>query len=174
MDILYSSLLLILLASFLIPAISMAPWVPTRKQDIQRLLWDVKIPDGGRFLEIGSWDARVSLQVAKHFPNAHIVGIEYAFPLFCIGYILSYIQGKPDNLSLKIWDAFRQDFGLYDVIYVYGMPEKMQDKIVPQFLKEAKKGAKLYSYVFSIPEEYQKDYSLGWENEAKIHILEKK
>jgi hypothetical protein len=32
------------------------------------------------------------------------------------------------------------------------MPDKMQKKIVPKFLKEAKKGAKLYSYVFSIPE----------------------
>lgn len=34
------------------------------------------------------------------------------------------------------------------------MPDKMQKKIVPKFIKEAKQGAKLYSYVFSIPKEY--------------------
>jgi len=36
------------------------------------------------------------------------------------------------------------------------MPDKMQKKIVPKFMHEAKSGAKLYSYVFSIPEEYKK------------------
>ena len=55
------------------------------------------------------------------------------------------------------------------------MPDKMSAKIVPKFLKEAKKGAKLYSYVFSIPEEYKHlAVSHGADGEAKIHILEKK
>jgi hypothetical protein len=55
------------------------------------------------------------------------------------------------------------------------MPDKMQKKIVPKFLREAKSWAKLYSYVFSIPEEWRENaQSYGSENEAKIHVLEKK
>lgn len=55
------------------------------------------------------------------------------------------------------------------------MPDKMQDKIIPKFIEEAKVWAKLYSYVFSIPEKYEEYVSIyGEEHEAKIHILEKK
>lgn len=81
----------------------------------------------------------------------------------------------PSNLKFKLANAFKQDFWEYDCVYVYGMPDKMWAKIVPQFLSQAKKGSKLYSYVFSLPSEYENDtMSYGWTDEAKIHVLEKK
>jgi hypothetical protein len=76
---------------------------------------------------------------------------------------------------VQLWNAFKQDFSKFDVIYVYWMPDKMWAKIVPKFLSEAKIWTKLYSYVFSIPKEYRKNaVTYGTENQAKIHVLEKR
>jgi len=156
-----------------IAGISMAPWVPTRKQDIERLLNILELKKGDNFLEIWCGDARVSKAVASKFNDSIVMGIELAFPMYIAAKIRNI--NWPENLRIKLANAFKQDFWKYDVIYVYGMPDKMWAKIIPKFLTEAKQGAKLYSYVFSIPEEYNQGVISHWgENEAKIHILEKK
>jgi cyclopropane fatty-acyl-phospholipid synthase-like methyltransferase len=151
----------------------MAPWVPTRKKDIERLLDILELKKWEKFLEIWCWDGRVSFAVAKKFPKSKIVGIELAFPMYIIAKLRNI--NWPKNLELKLANAFKQDFWNYDVIYVYGMPDKMGKKIIPKFLDQAKTWAKLYSYVFSIPEEYNTwVISHGEIDEAKIHVLEKK
>ena len=152
---------------------SMAPWVPTRRKDIERLCDILELQDWEKFLEIWTWDGRVSEAVAKKFPQAKIIWIEIALPMYIIAIIRKYFYGT-SNMQLKLANAFKKNFWNYDVIYVYGMPDKMAQKIVPQFMSQAKPWAKLYSYVFSIPEKYkQQVISYGGEGEAKIHVLEK-
>jgi len=152
----------------------MAPWVPTKNSDISRVIKVLEIPSGGKFLEIWCGDARVSLAVAKAFPDVDIVGVELAFPMFIIAQIRRVIK-RQKNASIVLWNAFKQDFSLYDAIYVFWMPDKMAKKIVPKFMGEAKKWAKLYSYVFSISPEYAKNVRSVWQQgDSKIHILEKK
>lgn len=152
----------------------MAPWVPTKKTDIQRFLSIVILQKDQKFLEIWCGDGRVSHAVAHKFPHSHITGIEIAFPVFLLAWF-RWIFHKQSNYHVKLANAFKQDLGQYDVIYVFGMPDKMWEKIVPKFLKEAKQWAKLYSYVFSIPEEYRSmTTSHGDADQAKIHVLEKK
>lgn len=169
----FSLLLLIFLLPVGIAAVSMAPWVPTRKKDIERLLGILELQPGENFLEIGCGDGRVSWAIAKKFPEAHVQGIEMAFPIFFLALMRKYILWV-NNMSVRLADAFKEDFWSYDAIYVYGMPDKMWAKIIPQFMDQAKEWAKLYSYVFSIPEEYSdKTISHGWEWEAKIHVLER-
>lgn len=152
---------------------SMAPWVPTRKKDIERLLGILELKHWDNFLEIWCGDGRVSSAVAAKFKDSKVLGIELALPMYIIAKLRNL--SWPKNLEIKLANAFKQDFGNYDMIYVYGMPDKMWEKIVPKFMREAKTGTKLYSYVFSIPKEYSKGaISHGEENEAKIHVLEKK
>ena len=59
--------------------ISLAPWVPTRKRDIERLQDILRLQSGECFLEIGCGDARVCRAIAKMFPKNEIFGIELAF-----------------------------------------------------------------------------------------------
>lgn len=153
---------------------SMAPWVPTKKRDIQRLIKILDLKPGEKFFEIGCGDGRVSRAVAKAFPQSQITGLELAYPVWIMAKIFWFFS-PTKNCSMRLWNAFKQDFSHYDVIYVYGMPDKMWEKIIPKFLSEAKQGAKLYSYVFSIPEGYKKNVISYWDvDEAKIHVLEKK
>jgi len=161
----------------------MAPWVPTRKRDIERLMKILDLKSWDIFFEIWCGDGRVSQAVAKSFPNAKILGLEIAYPIFLVAYMRKIFFG-PKNYRVMLWNAFKKDFGEYDIIYVYGMPDKMAEKIVPKFLAEAKKWAKLYSYVFSITTPPNLPLlrggnsfeikSYGGEDEAKIHVLEKK
>ena len=163
----------IILVPLAIAWASMAPWVPTRRKDIERLCDILELQDWEKFLEIWTGDGRVLEAVAKKFPHAKIIWIEIAFPMYIIAHIRKYFYGSK-NMKLKLANAFKEDFGKYDVIYVYGMPDKMAKKIVPQFLSQAKPWAKLYSYVFSIPEQYRNQVvSHGGEGESKIHVLEK-
>lgn len=54
-----------------------------------------------RFLEIGSGDGRVSLFVAKHFPEMQVFGREIALPLFFVSKIRQYFS-KSDNLHFAL------------------------------------------------------------------------
>jgi len=152
----------------------MAPWVPTRKRDIERCISLLDLKKGEKFFEIGCGDGRVSYAVARAFPKAEILGLEIAYPVFFIAYIRK-IFWSASNYRVILGNAFKKDFWEYDVIYVYGMPDKMWAKIIPKFMNEAREGAKLYSYVFSIPKEYAKNIVSYWEEgEAKIHVITKK
>lgn len=173
MDIIFSLIFLLILSSFVVAGLSMAPWVPTKKSDIFRFLEILELWEGEKFLEIGAWDARVSAAVAQKHPHNTIMWIEISFPIFITAYLRKIFFG-PKNMKLKLANAFKEDFWNYDVIYVFGMPDKLSAKIIPKFMSEAKSGTKLYSYIFSIPEIYEaQSISYGGENEAKIHVLEK-
>jgi len=174
MEYFFSLFILFILLPLALAWKSMAPWVPTRKKDIERLLKILSLKSWDTFFEIGCGDWRVSRAVAKAYPTAHIRWLEIAYPMWIIAKIIWFFTG-PKNCSVILWNAFKQNFSDYDIIYVYWMPDKMAEKIVPKFLSEAKKWAKLYSYVFSIPDTCKNDViSYGEENEAKIHVLEKK
>ncbi len=173
MKYIFAAFILFILLPFAIAWISMAPWVPTRKKDIEKLLKILDLQAWQKFLEIGCGDARVSRSIAQKFQKSYITAIELAYPIYFLAKLRN-ING-PQNLHVKLENAFKQNFGDYDVIYVYGMPDKMWNKIVPKFLKQAKQWSKLYSYIFSFPKEYKdQTKTYGKKNEAKIHVLEKK
>ncbi len=170
----YWIIFFVVIVSLAISGYSMAPWVPTRKKDIERVLEILQLNPKEKFLEVGAWDARISSAVARKYPQNSIVGIEMAFPIYFMALTRKLLFG-PKNMKLKLGNAFKEDFWKYEAIYVFGMPDKLQKKIIPKFLLEAKKWTKIYSYVFSIPQEYKDNtISYGSEHQAKIHVLEKK
>lgn len=61
--------------------LSLAPFVPTKTRDLERVARILDLQPGETFLEIGSGTAKVSLFLAKKFPESKIEGIELS-PLF--------------------------------------------------------------------------------------------
>lgn len=107
---------------------SLAPWFPTDSEDLERILDIIQLKKGERVLEIGCGTASVSLALARHHPEAHIVGIELS-PFF---YLISKIRTQMSslkNIEIIYGNALHLDLSLFDVIYIFGMPKTVTEKL---------------------------------------------
>lgn len=147
---LFEILLFVILISFTLAALSIAPFVPTRKNDLPRIHALAELKPGQVFFEMGFWDSRVCRYIAKNNPKATVIGIDMCFPLYVIAkvwLVLSPIK----NLQIQFGDGFSQDLKNVDVVYVFWVPDSMK-WLQKKFEKSLKKGAKIISYVCEMKE----------------------
>ena len=126
---------------------SLAPWVPTRTSDLQRIHSILKLKKWDRFLEIGCWTAKVSVYLAKHNPESNITGIELSPLLYIYSKIKAFFSWAK-NLNIIYWNALNIDFSKYDTLYVFGLPETVTKKIAPKLLEQIHDSARFFSYCF--------------------------
>ena len=126
-----------------------APWMPTRSHDLKLIGELTDLQTGMTFLEFGCGTAHVSRYIATKFPNAHIVGIEYALPLFVYSRCK---QGLfwPKNLSIVYGNGFGYHLAELDVLYAFGLPTTINTKLKKKILTEMQSGSKFLSYVFAL------------------------
>jgi len=132
---------------------SLAPWVPTRSRDLDRIHELISLKKNHKFLEIWCGNARVSLYLAQHNPDSTITWIEFS-PLM---YIISLVRAKYSklkNIEIIYWNALNRDLSSYDVLYVFWLPETVTQKIFPKLKKEMKSTAIFYSYCFKMTNNY--------------------
>lgn len=144
MSLIYVWIFLILFFSFF----SLAPFVPTRTKDLDRINKILNLKKWERFLEIWSWTAKVSIFLAWKNPEAKIYSIELSPFFYIISKINSIIFYKK-NLNIIYWNALNMDFSKFDVFYIFWLENTIKQKILPKFEKEAWKNAKLFSYCFN-------------------------
>jgi len=175
MDILQISniILLIIVGTIFFAGVSLAPFVPSFNKDLNRINKAVKLKPWENFLEIWSGSARVSMNIAKNNPDNEIYAIELALPL----YLYSIIKNKffwYKNLKIMFGNALKLDFSNYDIIYIYGLIETVNNIIKPKILKEMKEKAVFISYVFSIKKwDYEYKLDKPTEKDLPIHIYSK-
>src|SRR3989338_2106643 len=142
----FSFLLLIVLGSLGYGALSAAPWVPTRKKDIDRLKCLANISPGEMVYELGCGDAHVLSSLVKT-TGAKGVGIEVS--------LLQYLFAKRRSLrkdsSLHIYwkSLFSVSLSDADVVYLFLMPEAYA-KLRSKFEQELKPGTRVITYVWPI------------------------
>jgi SAM-dependent methyltransferase len=149
MDTIILIILAILLWSVVRAAVSLAPWVPTYKRNLEQINNLVDLQPGQSFLEIGCGNARVCNFVAKKNPKVKVVGIELAFIFFAISWLRVKISGIK-NLEIIYGNALKMDMSEFDVIYVFGMEKSMNNKMRDIVWQQMKPGSRLVSYIFSI------------------------
>lgn len=138
-------LLVAALLSFVVAAISIAPWVPTKKSDLLRVHTLAKLKKWETFFELWCGDGRVSHYIAEHNPQANVIGIELCFPLYIVARVRQFLSPQ-SNLTLKFGDGFTQDLSGVQVVYVFWVPESMKS-LQKKFERELKTGARILSYV---------------------------
>lgn len=120
------------------------------KQIIEGVASYVKIPDGGKCLDVGCGSGALSIAVAKRNPNAQVVGIdrwgkEYASFSKNLCESNSAAEGV-SNTSFQQGDACKLDFPdeTFDAVtsnYVYhNIPSKDRQAILLETLRTLKKG----------------------------------
>lgn len=145
-------LFLIVLFLFILSAyafVSLAPWVPTRSKDFERINELAKLKKGGIFYEIGCGTAAVSSYIAKNNPEAQVIGIELALPIFAYAKVKSLIKG-PKNLHICFGDALDRNYADADAVYIFGLPETVNGNLKDKLERELKLGARFISYVFEV------------------------
>lgn len=126
---------------------SYAPWAPTRKSDIDRIITLMKGKNNIVFYELWCWDWRTSFQIAKKF-DIKVIWIEinpYLYFLCQAKKILSWQK----NITFLRKNLFNINLKDADIIYTFWMPEKMI-KLWEKIKKECKTGTQIISYTFAI------------------------
>ncbi len=138
----------ILLASIAWSAVSLAPWVPTRTRDLKRIMKLFNLPVGATLYDIGCGEGKVVLYASKYY-QLNGVGIELAIPFYCIAQLRRWI-GRNDTCHFILGDLFKQNLSQADAVYVFGMPKKLQARLVTKLKAELKPKAKVVSCAFQI------------------------
>ncbi|MFA6271670.1 MAG: class I SAM-dependent methyltransferase [Patescibacteria group bacterium] len=131
-----------------------APWVPTKKKDLDRLINLAEIKDGESVYELGSGDGRILFEIAKRF-KVSAIGVEISF----LPYVYSKIKSQVMNTKIvhkmkgrvliKYRNLFQQSLNSADLVICFLMPKSITE-LEAKFSSELKKGAKVISYVFPL------------------------
>ena len=143
----FIALIIVLISTF--SFFSLAPWVPTKGKDLERINHLTKLKKDEKFLEIWCGTAKVSLYIAKQNPASQITGIELSLPLYLISRWKVFFSGLK-NIDVIYGNALKADFSIYDMIYVFGLPDTMSSKVTPKLEREIKKTARFISYCFQM------------------------
>jgi len=144
-------ILFIFLLTFIYAGLRGAPWVPTKKHDVERFLKLANIQKNEVVYDIGCGNGR--MVIAAQTRGALATGFEVSlFP-----YLLAWINKliKRSKVKIKYRDLWRVNLSNADTIYFFLMPERIE-KLKTKFEKELKPGTKVISYVWPIK---------GWEAE---------
>jgi SAM-dependent methyltransferase len=148
-------ILLILLMTAALAGISFAPWVPTWRKDFPRVFKLAELKPGQVFYELGCGDGRVVTQANKIY-KAKAIGLEISMPLYLVAKLRQLFNPNKD-LKIKYKNLFKENLGAADVVYFFGMPKPVKDKLRLKLEKELKPGCRVISYVFPIE---------GWQPEV--------
>lgn len=149
MTIIWITLLVIflLLVPLAIAGISFAPWVPTWQVDVDRALRLAQLKPGEVFYDLGCGDGKAVFAAAKL--GAKATGIEIAWPLYLFCLVKKVIQHQP-LVKFKLGNLFNLDVSDADVVYIFGMPRTIQQKLRDKLERELKPGTRVLSYAFPI------------------------
>jgi len=122
------------------------PYVPTRKKYINQIIKLADLKKGEKVYDLGCGDGRI-LEEASKRTGTEAIGFETApIPYFLAKLRKLIFKG---NFVVLMKDFFSECLKDADVIYCYLGPEAMI-RLAPKFLKECKKGTRIYSNAFSM------------------------
>ncbi len=149
MNIIIQIFIFIILCSLVVSCLSIAPFAPTRKKDLERINKVMAPSKWQKILEIGFWDGRVSRYLAKNNKECEFIWLELS-PLFFLVWKVISLYSPQKNLKLRLKNAFKEDLSSYDYIYIFWMPDVLKKRLKDKFLEEMKSWAKIISYCFEI------------------------
>lgn len=130
-------LVFLILATAVYGAISAAPWLPTKKKDVPRMIALADIKPGERVYDLGCGDGR--LVFAASAKGAEAVGIE----IFILPYFYAWVKSLfKKNSKILYGDLFNYDLRDADVVFVF-LLDKSYKRLLEKFKKELKPGTKV-------------------------------
>lgn len=129
--------------------LSLAPWLPTRAGDMERIGSVVDFQAGDVFYDLGSGDGRVLFPLAQKYPQVEFVGVEISFFLYFLSVSKKFICGTK-NVRFVRGDVYKQDYSDAKVIYVFGTRRTLNGRFKEEILSQVTGETTLVLYNFSL------------------------
>ncbi|PIV08302.1 hypothetical protein COS52_03460 [Candidatus Roizmanbacteria bacterium CG03_land_8_20_14_0_80_39_12] len=126
-----------------------APYVPTSKKQLDRILENASLEKNAQFVELGSGDGRLIRYAVKNY-GVTGTGVEINPLLVWWSRYLSKRDGIAHKVSFIRGNVFNYPLQKVDYVYLFLMPELIK-KLIPKFKKELKKEAIIISHGFKLP-----------------------
>jgi SAM-dependent methyltransferase len=149
-DMLETIVLLLIIISvygFVRGSSSLAPWVPTKAKDYQRINNLLIKSNPQRFIDLGCGSAGLLVYLAKNNPQVDFVGVEIALPLFLFAWLRVKLNGLK-NITILYKDLFTVNLSNFDLIFVYGYPRSIKNRLAQKIKTEVKSKTVLLSQAF--------------------------
>jgi len=139
-------LIFLVLATAAYGAWSAAPFLPSKKKDVGRMIDLAEIKPDERIYDLGCGDGRLVFAAAKL--GAEAIGIE----IFILPYLYAWINswGKKKT-KILFGDLFNYDASGADVVFIF-LLEKAYGRLAEKLSKELKPGTRVVAYCFEIKE----------------------
>ncbi len=149
MELLLILFIFVILLTFAWTCLSLAPWVPTRKRDLERICRLANLQAGEKFYDLGCGDGRLVFYTAKNY-QTDSVGIELALPFFIICIIRQWLA-KNKNIKFRFKNLYNENLAGADVVFFFSASsKKITEKLQTKLKTELKPSARIISYVFPI------------------------
>src|SRR3989344_4010571 len=123
-----------------------APYVPTKKERIRKILLEAGVKKGIIFYELGSGDGRVVIEAAKLRGSAF--GIEQSLIRLLLSRFIAF-RSNIKNATFIHGDIFKQDLSHADVVFIFLLTKGIA-KLEGKLRRELKKGAIIISQTFHL------------------------
>ena len=148
----YLIILLALVITFVVYQLigfkSLAPWVPSKSKVLAEALEYLNLPAGTTFIDLGAGDGRTVFLASKKF-NFEATGVELA-PLIWGLSKVRQLLGRHFQVKLLLSDYAKLNLSSYKVIFIYSLPENINNQIIAKLKKELQPGSWIISYNFTL------------------------
>ena len=142
---------ILILLPLAIAGVSAAPWIPTRKIDLKRIVALAGIKAGDKVYDLGCGDARVLIAACQQVPDAEYLGIDLSWLQVWHAKLKVFRNGFSKKIKIKLGSLFVEDLTQADLVFVFLLP-KPYAKISIKLKKELPPGARVISAVWPINE----------------------
>lgn len=147
------SVLFVLIMVFLMSLVSTstkgAPWVPTSRQVVYRMLSMAEVKPGEVVYDLGCGDGRVLVAAARHF-GARAVGVEVDVFRYLWSVLAVTLFGLWNQVRVIRGDLFSVELREADVVFAY-LLQDTNDRLKDKLRRELPPGARIIANTFVFP-----------------------
>lgn len=140
--------LLVLIISFGIPFVTGAPFAPSAKKGVQKMIELATIKKGDIAVDLGSGDGRIVIALAKAGAEAH--GYEINRLLVWYSKMKIKMAGLEDKAFIHRGNFFKEDLSRFNVVMIFGIFYIM-DELSKKLATELKPDSTIVCNNFSLP-----------------------
>jgi precorrin-6B methylase 2 len=130
-----------------LPAQSLAPYVPTPQDVVERMLDLAEVKQGDVVYDLGCGDGRIPIAAAKR--GARGVGIDFDPQRIEESKANAKAAGVTDRVEFRVQDAMTVDVSPATVVTLY-LLSSSNAKLRPILTKQLRPGARIVSHAFSM------------------------